>query len=53
LTRPPGKQAEQTPDKGNGDIEDLQCMVKKLSNKIIDMKRNGEIQGKETRPEAL
>jgi hypothetical protein len=40
LTRPSGKQAEQTPDKGNGDIEDLQCMVKKLSNEIIDMKRN-------------
>jgi hypothetical protein len=40
LTRPPGRQAEQTPDKGNGDKEDLQCMVKKLSNEIIDMKRN-------------
>jgi hypothetical protein len=39
LTRPPGKQAEQTPNKGNGDIEYLQCMVKKLSNEIIDMKR--------------
>jgi hypothetical protein len=40
LTRLLGKQAEQAPDKGNGDIEDLQCMVKKLSNEIIDMKRN-------------
>jgi hypothetical protein len=40
LTRPPGKPVEQTPDKGNGDIEYLQCMVKKLSNEIIDMKRN-------------
>jgi hypothetical protein len=40
LTRPPGKLVEQTPDKGNGDIEDLQCMVKKLSNEIIDMKRS-------------
>jgi hypothetical protein len=40
LTRPSGKPAEPTPDKGNGDIEDLQCMVKKLSNEIIDMKRN-------------
>jgi hypothetical protein len=40
LTRPSGKPTEQTPDKGNGDIEDLQCMVKKLSNEIIDMKRN-------------
>jgi hypothetical protein len=40
LTRPPGKQAEQAPEKGNGDIEDLQRMVKKLSNEIIDMKRN-------------
>jgi ribonuclease HI len=44
LTRPLGKQAKQTPDKGNGDIEDLQRMVKKLSNEIIDMKRNaGEV----------
>jgi hypothetical protein len=40
LTRPPGKPTEQTPDKGNGDIEDLQRMVKKLSNEIIDMKRS-------------
>jgi hypothetical protein len=40
LTISPWRQAEQTPDKGNGDIEDLQHMVKKLSNKIIDMKRN-------------
>jgi hypothetical protein len=38
LTRPSGKLTEQTPDKGNGDIEDLQRMVKKLSNEIIDMK---------------
>jgi hypothetical protein len=40
LTRPPGKPVEQTPDKGNGDIEDLQRMVNKLSNEIIDMKRS-------------
>jgi hypothetical protein len=40
LTRPSGKPTEQTPDKGNGDIEDLQRMVKKLSNEIIDMKRS-------------
>jgi hypothetical protein len=40
LTRPSGKSVEPTPDKGNGDIEDLQRMVKKLSNEIIDMKRN-------------
>jgi hypothetical protein len=40
LTRPPGKQTEQGPEKGSGDIEDLQRMVKKLSNKIIDMKRS-------------
>jgi hypothetical protein len=40
LTRPLGKQAEQAPEKGSGDIEDLQRMVNKLSNKIIDMKRN-------------
>jgi hypothetical protein len=39
LTRPSGKPAEQTPNKGNGYIEDLQRMVKKLSNEIIDMKR--------------
>jgi len=40
LTRPPGKQGEQGPEKGSGDIEDLQHMVKKFSNKIIDMKRS-------------
>jgi hypothetical protein len=40
LTRPLGKLAEQTHDKGNGDIEYLQRMFKKLSNEIIDMKRN-------------
>ena len=28
------------PDKGNGDIEDLQHMVNKLSNEIIEVKRN-------------
>jgi hypothetical protein len=39
LTRPPGKQAEKALEKGNGDIEYLQRMVKKLSNDIIDMKR--------------
>jgi len=38
LTRPSGKPVEQALDKGNGDIEDLQCMVKKLSNEIIYMK---------------
>jgi hypothetical protein len=32
LTRPPGKQTEQGPEKGSGDIKYLQCMVKKLSN---------------------
>jgi hypothetical protein len=40
LTRPPGKQREQGPKKGSGDIEDVQRMVKKLSNKIMDMKRS-------------
>ena len=40
MTRPLRKQVEQTPDKSNGDIEYLQRMVKKLSNEIIDMKRN-------------
>ena len=40
MTSPPGKLVEQTPDKGNGDIEYLQHMVKKLSNEIIDMNIN-------------
>jgi hypothetical protein len=40
LTRPPGKPTEQTPEKGNGDVEDRQHIVKKLSNEIIDMKRS-------------
>jgi hypothetical protein len=40
LARPSGKQIESTPNKGNEYIEDLQCMVNKLSNEIIDMKRN-------------
>jgi hypothetical protein len=40
LTRPSGKQIEQGPKKGSGDIEDLQRMIKKLSNEIIDMKRS-------------
>jgi hypothetical protein len=40
LTRPLGKQTEQGPEKGSGDIEYLQRMVKKLSNEIIDMKRS-------------
>jgi hypothetical protein len=33
LTRPPGKQTEQGPKKGSGDIEHLQHMVKKLKMK--------------------
>jgi hypothetical protein len=40
LTRPPWKQTEQGREKGNGDIQDLQRMVKKLPNEIIDMKRS-------------
>jgi hypothetical protein len=40
LTRPPGKQIEQGPKKGSGDIEDLQRMVNNLSIEIIDMKRS-------------
>ena len=40
MTRPPRKQTEQAPEKGSGEIKDLQRMVKKLSNEIIDMKRN-------------
>jgi hypothetical protein len=50
LTRPTGKQTKQGPEKGNGDIEDLQCMVKKLSNDIIDMKRNEEEGNQGQRP---
>jgi len=40
LSRPLGKQAKQGPEKGSGDIEYLQWMIKKLSNEIIDMKRS-------------
>jgi hypothetical protein len=40
LIRPPGKQTKQGPEKGSRDIEDLQHMIKKLSNEIIDMKRS-------------
>jgi hypothetical protein len=40
LTRPQGKKTEQGPEKGSGDIEYLQRMIKKLSNEIIDMKRS-------------
>jgi hypothetical protein len=38
LTRPPRKQTEQGPEKGSGDIEYLQQMIKRLSNEIVDMK---------------
>ena len=40
MTKLPGKQTKQGPKTGSGDIVDLQCIVKKLSNKIIDMKRS-------------
>jgi hypothetical protein len=40
FTRPSGKQTKQGPEKGSGDIEDLQRMIKKLSNEIVDMKRS-------------
>jgi hypothetical protein len=40
LTWPPGKQIEQSIEKDNADMESLQRMVKKLSNEIVDMKRN-------------
>jgi hypothetical protein len=40
MTRPSRKLAKPTRDKGDGDIQDLQCMVKKLSNEITNMKRN-------------
>jgi hypothetical protein len=42
LARPPGKQTEQAREKGSEEIEYLHCMVKKLSNKIIDMKKSEE-----------
>jgi len=38
LTKPPSKKIEQGLEKGSGDIEDLQRMINKLSNEIIDMK---------------
>jgi hypothetical protein len=38
LTIPPRKQVEQQIEKGNVDMESLQRMVKKFSNKIVDMK---------------
>jgi hypothetical protein len=40
LTRPLGKQTEQGPEKEGGDLENLQRMIKKLSNEIVDMKRS-------------
>jgi len=40
LTVPPGKQIEQGPKKGSGDIKYLQCMVNNLSNEIINMTRS-------------
>jgi hypothetical protein len=40
LTRPPGKQVEQNTEKDGVDMESLQRMIKKLSNEIVDMKRN-------------
>jgi hypothetical protein len=50
LTRPLGKQTQQGPKKGSGDIEELQCMVKKLSNEIIDMKRSAGEGNQDHRP---
>jgi hypothetical protein len=40
LTKPPRKQIEQGPEKGSENIEDLQWMINKLSNEIVDMKRS-------------
>jgi hypothetical protein len=40
LTIPPGKKTEQVPENRSGDIEEVQWMIKKLSNEIIDMKRS-------------
>jgi hypothetical protein len=53
LTRSSGKPTEPTPDKSNGDIEYLQHMVKKLSNEIIDMKRNASEGNQGQRPYKL
>jgi hypothetical protein len=50
LTRPTRKQTKQGPEKGKGDIEYLQHMVKKLSNKIIDMKRSAREGNQVQRP---
>jgi hypothetical protein len=38
LTIPPGKQTKLGPKKGSRDIEDLQRMINKFSNEIVDMK---------------
>jgi len=40
LTIPLGKQTEEGLKKGSGNIEDLQWMIKKFSNEIIEMKRS-------------
>jgi len=40
LTRTPDKQDEHDFEEDNVDMESLQRMVKKLSNEIVDMKRN-------------
>jgi hypothetical protein len=40
LTRPPVKQTELGPDKEGGDLENLQWMIKNLSNEIVDMKKS-------------
>jgi len=40
LTRPPRKQTEQGTQKEGGDLENLQRIIKKLSNEIVDMKRS-------------
>jgi hypothetical protein len=50
LPRPPRKQTEEGPEKGGGDIEYLQWMIKKLSNEIIDMKRSVEEGNQVQRP---
>jgi hypothetical protein len=39
LTRSPVKKTELGPDK-EGDLENLQWMIKKLSNEIVGMKRS-------------
>jgi len=50
LTSPREKQEKQGPEKGSGDIEYLQRMIKNFSNKIIEMKRSAREGNQGQRP---